>query len=64
MQENETRDDVLSDTAKLATNRYIRGVLLPSGIAATGVAFLLGFFVNEVARSNGTAGLGQHFGGT
>jgi tetratricopeptide (TPR) repeat protein len=44
-------DDVLSDAARLAINRHLRTVLLPTGIAASAVAFLLGFFVNEVARS-------------
>jgi len=44
-------NDVLSDAARLAINRHLRAVLLPTGIAASAVAFLLGFFVNEVARS-------------
>lgn len=44
-------NDVLSDAARLAIIRYLRAILIPTGIAASIVAFLLGFFVNEVARS-------------
>jgi tetratricopeptide (TPR) repeat protein len=54
-------DDVLSDAARLAINRHLRVVLIPTGIAASAVAFLLGFFVNEVARSTAYTGALQGF---
>ena len=45
------KPDELSDATKRAINRHLWKAVLPTGVVATVLAFLLGFFVNEVARS-------------